>query len=144
MAKAKAGARASRARAKPAPAPKAATAHAKRAASPGAETPSRKRAQLARRDTERQVDRAMEGRLDHVPKSVWATKLNTKGQTGRRSWPKASAGKPGSKFWSNLFEDFGLNSTVADTLPVLVDTDVPSSEMLDVLSAAHHDNPVRA
>lgn len=55
-----------------------------------------------------------------------------------------SNGKLGSKFWSNLFEEFGLNSKVADTLPDLVDTDIPSSEMLDVLSAAHHDNLVRA
>ena len=115
-----------------------------------ADEASRKRVQLGRRDTDQQVERAMLTKLNHFPKSLISAKRNKQGQSIREVISnevrrrRTDGGKLGARFWSQLFEAFDLSETVAYTLPEPEDNELPSSELLDVLSAAHNANPVKA
>lgn len=115
-----------------------------------AEEPARKRTQLMRRDTDAQVDRAVGSRLSHLPKSVWASKRNASGQSVRDYIAaeirrrRQDGGKLGSRFWAQLYEHFELQENLADSLPEPGDDQVPSAQLLDVLAAAHNENPIKA
>ena len=49
-----------------------------------------------------------------------------------------------SRFWCNIFSDFGLNSCIEIPKPGPEAQDVASGELLDAMHAAHNDNPVKA
>lgn len=113
-------------------------------------TPNRKRTQLGRRDTDQQVERAMVEKLDHVPKSILSARRSKDGKTIREyiaveiKRRRPNGGKVGCRCWTNLYQAFDLHESVAESLAEPTDESVPSAELLDVLAAAHHDNPVKA
>lgn len=142
--RAKAGAKAAGVGRAPALAPKATPAE------PPSSEAARRRAQLGRRDTDQQIERAMLGRLDHLPKGVVAAKRNAEGQTIREflvveiKRRRTNGGKLGSRFWSSVYDMFDLRENLTDNLPPPTDDEVPSAELLDVLATAHNDNPIKA
>lgn len=109
--------------------------------------PATKRRQVARRHTDEQVERAMQGKLAHIPPAVLEGKTNSKGLTIReyvsQAFKQASGkqGRLGSKFWCQVNEEFGLTQALADGL-----ADPPSDqqldpELVDMIHLCHHENP---
>lgn len=81
---------------------------------------------------------------------IWATKRNQAGLTAREfigneiRRRRQDGKKLGSRFWADLFQAFDLNDSISDSLPEPDDDSIPSAELLDVLAAAHNENPVKA
>ena len=121
------------------------------AASASADSPSRtasasakkrERDQSNRRDIREKRDRLLTcGRLDHIPKSVWSTKVNSKGQLLEDVAELEvianleSGGKTSTRWWAKQFEDFGLHSCVDLEKPT--EKDVPPPEMLEAFACIH-------
>jgi hypothetical protein len=108
------------------------------------------RDQTNRRAMEERVSRILVdcGRLDHIPKSIWATKANDDGKTipdllaEEVARKDVTNGKVGSRWWSGIFEEFGLQQNLELEEPI--DDGGPSDELLEAMNAAHNPNPVQA
>lgn len=104
--------------------------------------PPQKRRQVARRHTDEQVDRAMSGKLGHIPPAVLEGKTNSKGLTIReyvaQAFKQASGkqGRLGSKFRCRVNEEFCLTHT-SDPPP----GEQLDSELVEMIHLCHHENP---
>ena len=108
------------------------------------------RSQAGRRDLDAKVDRAMEcGRLDHIPRSVLASRRSAKGLSIRKFVEDGIIKLNGegknlaSKFWCELFTAFNLHDVVPLDPPDVADG-LPTEEMLEALEHVHHENPIKA
>ena len=102
-----------------------------------------------RRDLDQKVDRVLaNGRLDHVPKSIWATRTNSRNETVREFTMnyllkhKCEVQRLSSKFWTLLFESFDLSMKVE--LPFPTDKTRPPAALIEALYQVNHDNAVKA
>lgn len=88
----------------------------------GGVSTAKKRRQLNRRSSDEQVERALAQRLSHLPDEVWRTKVNKDGlsisEYVKRAHKKmhSDGKKLGTKFWSDVYNEFDLNESCADAL----------------------------
>ena len=110
----------------------------------------RDRDQTNRRDIQERVERTLSecGRMDHIPKAIWGTKMNKNGQTIADllyievEKKMSSNGKVGARWWSGVFEEFNLQQCL--TLDDPSDDSAPPGDLLDAIQTAHNQNPVQA
>ena len=114
---------------------------------------SPRRTQLARRDTDAQVNRAIDSHLHGiVSKAAIAAKRGKDTGLSMRDYialeirsRRKHGNNLGPKFWRDLHSEFELCVGLLDDLPEPEDDDDPPDvELLTVLAGAHHVNQVRA
>jgi hypothetical protein len=114
------------------------------------EGPTKRRRQLSRRSSDEQVERAVAARLSHLPDEVWRTKVTKDGLSISeyvKRWTKKmhSDGKRlGTKFWTDLYNEFDLNESCADSLEDPPDDLKVNKDLLVALAAAQCGNPAGA
>lgn len=109
-----------------------------------------RRRQLERREAAERAERAIAARLSHLPKAMRATKRNGDGQSIQDFVEdslrdiKGCSKKLSSRFWHDVYQMFDLaEDTAADLLDDPANPkEVPSPELLEVLSGLHSGNPV--
>ena len=86
--------------------------------------PSKKKG-LQRRNSDEQVQRAINGRFALVPVSIWESKRDDSGRSIRDVVRQAlketkgdkNNGRLSTKFWASINEQFGLSESLASSLP---------------------------
>lgn len=131
-----------------------ATAKAKASPLKDPDTPSRS---LQRRDTAEQAERAIQVHVPHIPRTVWASRTNAKGENIKDFVEAAirekrlDMKKLGARFWSGVLRDFNLVQDATSELdpPSLGaagsgDGQEPTLGLMKVLGSMHNDNAVKA
>ena len=112
-----------------------------------AEPCPKKRRTLGRRSSDEKVERAVAQRLAHLPECHWRGKVNKEGLTISEYVKRAASmlhgenQKLGTKFWAQVFNEYELAKSVADSLidpPEGLDID---KDLLLALSTASSGNP---
>lgn len=113
----------------------------------GGVSTAKKRRQLNRRSSDEQVERALAQRLSHLPDEVWRTKVNKDGlsisEYVKRAHKKmhSDGKKLGTKFWSDVYNEFDLNESCADALEDPPEDLPVSKDLLMALASARSGNP---
>jgi len=106
-----------------------------------------KRRRCRRRDSDEVADRSVQGRLGHLPAGIWEGMRNAKGQSIRDvvkveiGSKKQCKGRLSSKFWTGVFEDFGLSDSLAEQLAPPEGDESVDEDLVQALGVVHHENP---
>jgi len=106
-----------------------------------------KRRRCRRRDSDEIADRSVQGRLGHMPAGIWEGLRNAKGQSIRDvvkqeiGSKRQCKGRLSSKFWTGVFEDFGLSDSLAEQLAAPEGDEPEDEDLVQALAVLHHENP---